>query len=79
MEISGFAKKLLVGTLYPPHRSDNEKYVEHAETVEKLRKDYTDYEMLILGDFNLPKVILTNSSDFSDALFADYYTVAMVQ
>lgn len=60
--------------MYPPPNSTQDKYGELVSTVENLRSRYGSHELLIMGDYNLPKFTWPNVGEFSDSLFAYSYS-----
>ena len=59
---------LLIGSVYFPPLSNSECYKEYISALEFLSLRYSSHELLLFGDFNLPKVLWINNDDYTDAL-----------
>ena len=71
--ISGLRKDTIVGTFYPIPRDDNKIYALHTNTCERIQSEYPENELLIIGDYNLPKTIWSNSGLLTDSFEAVCY------
>lgn len=63
IKISKF--KLIIGLVYiPPYASAN-IYQHHVDSVIQISDNHPEYKLLLLGDYNIPKVIWSNEEDLS--------------
>lgn len=64
-------KKLIIGAVYLLPRTQSEIHMQHVQTVEKIYSDNADCDLILIGDYNVPKTTWTNYTDISEPLIAN--------
>jgi len=66
-------KSLILGVVYIPPSSENDIYQHHVSIVDDLKSKHDKCDLLLLGDYNLPKVEWSNCDSFSESLNANCF------
>ena len=54
--------KIIIGSIYIPPASNISSFQEHIMHVEDIRNTFLDHQMILMGDYNLPRVIWSAST-----------------
>jgi len=73
VKLSCQSRNILIGATYIPPSSESDIYHHHVNMVDELSSKYEISDIILLGDYNLPKVNWCNYDSFTESLSVTCY------